>query len=212
MKRYGTRARRVGLALALLLATGGGVFAATTGSGESHFNILPALEGTPEESNTRVREWLLNGFNAIANDMQKLTNDKALNADAIARFRVRLKNGETIGAPVEAALTNAQSVISGLEGLLNNPRINADTRRQTELNIAATQQQLELLLLNQQKVEVARGQLVELGKACDYWQQFWTVTIRAAGQEETRRQLKALIEQERSRLQAWMASDKGLGR
>lgn len=198
--------------LALLLFTSLH-YAAGAASSEvvSHFKTPPTLEGTPEQGNTLIQTWLMEGFGSIQADLQQLANNPSLNADAVSQFRLRLQKDEAIGAPVDAAITNAQGVIGSMEGLLVSTRLNTETRRQVESNIAATKKQLEQLLLNQQKVVVARGQLGELVKACDYWQQFWNVTARAAGADETRRQLKSLIEQERARLQTWMAGKQGLG-
>lgn len=186
--------------------------ASGSGAIASHFKPAPSMEGALNENTERISGWLKDGFSNILATMTRLADDKALNAETIVSFRQRLKQDESIGAPVEAAITNAQAVVASLEKLMLNPRLNIETRRQTEVNISNANQQINLLLLNQQKVAIARNQLAELGKACEYWEQFWVVTVRAIGEVETRRQLKGLIEQERARLQAWMTSEKGLGR
>lgn len=211
MKHLGLPISGLASALMLLVTTPNQPARAASSEVDSHFNSSPTLEGTPEQVNVRIRDWLLEGFGSILADLQQLANNPSLNADAVSPLRSRLQKDEAIGAPVDAAITNAQSVISSMESMMVSARLNGDIRRQTEANIATTKKQLELMLLNQQKVAVARKQVGELAKACDYWQQYWNITTRAAGPDETRRQLKSLIEQERARLQAWMGGPQGLG-
>lgn len=175
-----------------------------------HFRPAPVVEGTPEQCNQQIKGWLTDGVSNIVTDLGRMAQDKALVAASIATFRQRLKKDEGLGTPLAAAITNAQGVLSSLEGLLLTPQMNAETRRQTELNMEVTKRQLDLLLLNQEKIATVKKQLLELGKTCAYWEQFWSVTARATGPDETRRQLKALIEQERTRLLAWSLSEQGL--
>jgi hypothetical protein len=212
MKRMPSAVCGIRWSLVALLLTSLNLHAGpTTSDSTSHFKAVPTMEGTAEQSNVRIREWLLEGYGNVLADLQRLADDKALNADAVARFHQKIAKDETIGAPLGTAITNAQGTIKNMEALLTNPQMSNDAKTNTLMNLDYLKRQVDLLLLNQEKFAVARKQLTDLGKTCDYWRQFWNVTIQAAGIEETRRQLKSIIELERARLQTWITGTQELG-
>jgi len=209
--QYVHRIAATGIMAAALLAMAMAAPGVTPVDAEAtHFRPPPVLQGTPEQCNALIRGWLTEGVSNIVADLGRLAVGKDLDGSKVAPFRQRVQKDESLGAPVEAAITNAQAVISAMEGFMLSPQPSPEARKQTEVNLEEARQQLDLLLLNQERVAVVKKQLQELGKTCAYWEQFWNITVRAAGPDETRRQLKMLIEQERARLQTWIQGERGL--
>ena len=158
--------------------------------------------------NVSFSTWLLGGVDSIRSKLQRLADAFLVPPSELQTLKaMAIEEARRMGSATGAVQTIERRIAEGNEQILGLQRIaraapDDSGRRLAERNLEALRQELALLEGARERLSTYSRRLEELAATAETWAEFWSVTERARGDAQTRKQIADLAAKE---LQRWDA-------